>query len=436
MSAQTDGEHHSNHLPDFLGAPEFPGTMLLSPRRLVMEKDRQMNSSYTYAHLATDLFAGKFPIIPNPTWHTVLTVFERASARPLASMPVDFPTFAAVFPEDAPSDEVSHRCPSGAVYKRWRKSMLNLHRVSVGTGDAWEDLVRLGYLCETSGLYLGHTSHLRAELRSAGLDRPHPACVDREAAVEANAALDRKNRIKLRSACNTLDLLRKQPLIIHLGLLSPEPIGTLPKRTKSGTFLADLPPGLAVFASRPAKERDVIRTVHFTARRLGLVSDEDVSPEELLDAVTRDTRAFDDLAQRMTANSVKIYRQRAVRLLEALDRRPKPPDLSWEALCAALRQALPIEAPPHVNRFGILRVACKKAGLVPSAVTTEFIAHSIAGADPLDRGHLRVGARLMNELFELGDDFALFRPKDPIDISALPGKARIARAKTLRELMG
>ena len=103
---------------------------------------------------------------------------------------------------------------------------------------------------------------------------------------------------------------------------------------------------------------------------------------------------------------------------------------------AALRQILPEESRSIVDRFGQLRSAAKKAGVLPSGVTTALVAQWLAEASQDARGSIRVGARLLNEMFELGEDFSQFLPATPIDRSALPGGTRVARTKSLKEWCG
>ena len=210
------------------------------------------------------------------------------------------------------------------------------------------------------------------------------------------------------------------------------PCPNWPSRARSGQ---SFPLAFQVFETRPAEVRDVIRTVYSAALKLGLVSKDGVRPVELLDAVTQDDRVFNDLATRMKPSSISIYRQRTFRHLRELDPRPKETDMSWEAMRVALRRILCNEAWPTIERFGQLRAAAKKAGLRPRDVTTGFVADLMDTSPQPDRAPLRFGARMLNELFDLGEEVAIFRLDAPIDMPALPGNTRVVRTRKLSEFL-
>jgi len=395
-----------------------------------------MNNAPTYAEMKAALLGGMLPLSNLQNWTLSFDMFERALPQPLATTEVSIAGFSELFPPEAPLPHALHSFPTGPVYKRWRGNMLTLHQLMGRGGDDWSDLLCIGYRLEEMGHWVGNLSDIRPSLRLAGFQDLKPRDVIRDLALLANQSLEGRKRVRFRAACIALDLLRGHEIVRQAGLLPSTPIGTLPKRTKSGSFRIDVPPGLKIFETYPVHIRDVIRTVHFTALKLGLVGADNVSPTELLDAITKDDRVFDDLALRMKPNSLKIYRQRAIRSLGELDTRPKGADLSWEAMGAALRQILPEESRSIVDRFGQLRSAAKKAGVLPSGVTTALVAQWLAEASQDARGSIRVGARLLNEMFELGEDFARFLPAEPIDRSALPGGTRVARTKSLKERCG
>lgn len=182
-----------------------------------------------------------------------------------------------------------------------------------------------------------------------------PSEMVRDHALMAHSALEGRERVRFRAACIALDRLRGHDIVRQVGLLHSVPIGDFPRRTRSGNVLIGLPPGLEMFETYPVHIRGVIRAIHFTALQLGLVDADDVSPAELLDVITQDNRVFDDLARRMKPTSLKMYRQRATSSLCELDTRPKEADLSWEAMCAALRRILPADSRSIVDRFSGLR---------------------------------------------------------------------------------
>jgi hypothetical protein len=89
------------------------------------------------------------------------------------------------------------------------------------------------------------------------------------------------------------------------------------------------------------------------------------------------------------------------------------------------------------RKLGIkTRLQQLKAGGLPDGVTTALVAQWLAEASQDARGSIRVGARLLDEMFELGEDFARFVPAAPFDRSALPGGTRVARTKTMKDLCG
>lgn len=388
----------------------------------------------TYADMKAKVLSGQLPLGRPQNWVLSLEIFAQAIERPLETVDVSFERFKELFPLEKENATLAPGFIGEAMYRRWWRNMEILHRFVGGTGDAWADLIAIGHRFEELGTWVGRISDIRASLTIAGLGHLAPGEVDRPHALAANDKIRGPERVRLRAACNSLDLLRAKDVVRERGLLPPESIGFLPKRSRSGTILDDLPPGLNMFEDKPSQVQDAIRAVYFTARKLGAIEGDDVGPAALLEAITKDNRVFDDMLARMSQGTVTQYRQRAFKHL-GHTRRPNYPKGSWDDLYAELRSALPGNAKSVLQRLSTLRASAHKAGLLPNQITTDFVVQAMNEAPQAILPLYRSAARLLNELREVGPEFSRFVSDSPIDLSALPGQSGSVRTKGLKDLM-
>ncbi len=308
-------------------------------------------------------------------------------------------TMQRIFPEQIEKTDPRLSTFGGLrMYQSCRQAMFKLV-VEMTEEDIDDPFSTLRILGEAAGIRSA-LSDLKAPLTSAfGMD-VRPSCITRDKAIEVDATLVGASRRRFRRALVLLDQLRRLPQILDKNILLPEPIGSMPRYTRSGGRIQELPPNLlADCLALKAADSTAFKATYTIGVAAGVLNpNHDVAPLDFL-IPSKQACLAQLLLAKFPGKTGRIYLNRVTKAVcdaYPIWQHPEP----WEALER--------EASKKTKAFSSVAwrmLRSRLNGVSPKEVTQEMISQLLA-AEPSSRirANLVTAVQTLLELQNAGDE--------------------------------